>query len=1299
MTQPLTSPSLISVIVPVYNVAPYVEAALTSLRNQTLTDFEAIVVDDGSTDGSGHIVARVIADDPRFRLIRQENRGLSGARNTGLEHAQGAFVAFLDSDDQLAPDYLMHLWQALEDTGADWVACAVRLVFSDGNSTTHSAIHGVPALSAHPVQRSYRLECWADVSCHFPSAWNKLYRASLIEGLRFDEGTWFEDHSFFHRAACRTEYLLHLPEPLYLHSRDRDGQITNQDDDRIHEQFDVLRRIHRIMQGSLRPGAPEGFARIASRLLWERSMALKDPVRRAEYAAQAAAFLVHENIDFTQDWDRDIARTWEMEMAGELPLSVVLPWNGKNHSALVTTLASIHNQIGPGREVLVVCPESTAVELVQEWKAVRILTENAADLGRAWTLGLQQARGKYVLFLTPGDHLHPAALHGWCNLIEDTGSDCALTPFHQGTGSDAPLHSGFDDMEPFQGVTLMTGAISLSPMMALSAAPILSNRLFRRAFLLERGLTFTRGANSHWALDLTTLMTGRMAYFDQAVLRRNTAPALRPPRAGALTGSHAALLQALPETVTSRLPDGWQRRLYARALWSEVNQTDHARSALATPWFGLMLTRAALGAVTRGYTGATRDSAGFDPNFGPRLARLLNPISLIGGPSLQPHAPGPGDPEFNLPRARANDHSMFAFPLDGARGGLIRFRVDSQVHSYANLSFFAEDGISVPFHISLRFDEERLVCNDTRVDGSWRTERVQPLQFPPEGLELTIALSATGVTVRIGREIVLHSCRRSMIHRQGFSGFNRITWVGIQGAVLLIDILPALPPATLELDARLQLRAATAPAGVRLVLHPMGKELPLTATTLPEGGVGLVADLLGRLWRDVPNEGCLELELTGLPPLRITRTDMAARIDQVLTHPPDPADSTLVLSMLDHLRHGALHSLIRPESRIILNRLARFYGLSDYMAAAVSGSPAAMTSDLAPATDTTVEMIDAALTRFHHSQQIVPTPDPFDILAEVALPPDARRGFFLGLTDVFCRDAENGGGDVDRLCQAARDQGVDITTLPQDFWSLSACLPFLYSEGQFTLLDAALARLERGGKGWILTPPLAWVLRRTTNDPALPDDLRNRFLDHGMQISRRMARDYWERAHCRELTLAAVEMLMAPGSSADQAKPHQEAETFCLEVYGLSRLFWNLLAERQDTVQLSPRMISALAQFAGLMRAIEAGNQDQVDSALGFFESVGALEAPRIRVELLGPAGLPGPVTVRALQEHYLSDPEDLSRATLPAMRHLAFPTAQVTPELGDLARQALPALYPETPRAPDLDGQLHLAEILEALL
>jgi CDP-glycerol glycerophosphotransferase len=104
----------VSVVVPVYNVEEFLETCLDSLTAQTFEDFEAILVDDGSTDRSGEIAQRYAERDPRFRVVKQANGGLSKARNTGADEARGEFLVFLDSDDALPPNAYELLVGALD---------------------------------------------------------------------------------------------------------------------------------------------------------------------------------------------------------------------------------------------------------------------------------------------------------------------------------------------------------------------------------------------------------------------------------------------------------------------------------------------------------------------------------------------------------------------------------------------------------------------------------------------------------------------------------------------------------------------------------------------------------------------------------------------------------------------------------------------------------------------------------------------------------------------------------------------------------------------------------------------------------------------------------------------------------------------------------------------------------------------------------------------------------------------------------------------------------------------------------
>ena len=107
----------VSVVVPIYRVEAYLEECLASLRAQTFTDLEVVMVDDGSPDGSAAIAERVAGEDGRFTLLRQENAGLGAARNAGVAAAGGELLMFVDSDDRLPPEAIAHLVRSLDRTG------------------------------------------------------------------------------------------------------------------------------------------------------------------------------------------------------------------------------------------------------------------------------------------------------------------------------------------------------------------------------------------------------------------------------------------------------------------------------------------------------------------------------------------------------------------------------------------------------------------------------------------------------------------------------------------------------------------------------------------------------------------------------------------------------------------------------------------------------------------------------------------------------------------------------------------------------------------------------------------------------------------------------------------------------------------------------------------------------------------------------------------------------------------------------------------------------------------------------
>ncbi|WGW06049.1 glycosyltransferase [Tropicibacter oceani] len=1271
---PGTQPPLITVIVPVFDVQDHVGACIASLRAQTLQDFEVLVIDDGSRDASAARARAAIGEDPRFVLITQDNRGLSGARNTGLDRAGGQFIAFVDSDDRVTPDYLMQLWQALDDSGADWVACAVRSCFADGPSHVHSAIHDAPEIGAHPVPRRYALRDWSDVIRHFPSAWNKLYRRSLIEGLRFDEGTWFEDHGFFYRAAARTDHLLHLPQPLYLQTRGRAGQITTSDDDRVFEQLDVLQDMRAIMAAGPQGGADQAFERIATRLLFERSGALKDPERRARFARASADFLQEQGLKYTPDWDRGIARAWALEMAGILPLSILVPWDGQQPQALQGTLASLADQSGPGREVLLISAADAAQDIAQGHPGTRVIQATGKGLGADWRAGALAARGQYLVCLRPGDLLRPMALQDWVEVMLRTGADSGISQFWQGTGPDALPHNGFDDMRPLPGGTPATGLLSLSPTAALGLSPELSTRIFRREALT--GLPgFTDGPRPHWALCLAAPLMGPCAYVGwpgvAVDLSQTGARARQTPRsAGALGRGHDALVRALPDDLAQRLPRGWQRRLFARALRDQVT----LGMPPARPAKALLLGGLAWGSLRRGFSGPNRYPAGFDPAFGPRLARLMNPASFARGAPLLPHATGLAsthtsvDTPGQTKAGPVGDHLMYAFPLHGQ--GLFRFRAEFHGDPFANLSFVAADGVRVPFHLSLRQTEGLVVANDSRADGAWRAERRFARALPVTGAQVVVAITPPHVTVWIDGDQVLRLGRRTPLNRAGLKGLEDIRWLALQGGVRVLDLMPERPKAPLALDPRLQLRSVSAAAGQGLIAAHCGETVPLLPA--PDlSGNGVLADLPGRLWRGLETDQPLALtDGSGKTVFSITRQEMAARITTLMATPPGPADSALVLHLLDHLRHGQLHPFLSTDTLGGLQDLADHYGLGDYIAPDTAETrPAAVAP---PPEVTDAARIDAALARLAQSQQTDPAPDPLEVVRELTLPPAPQRGLYLALTDVFCRE----GGDFDGLFELARGAGLPDMDLPDDVWSQSALLPYLVKAGRHDTAAAVLKTLAAPGPGWVLTPPIAWTARRAATDATIPEPAREALLTAYMEFVTARSHSYWDRSHCLELTRAAVTLLLDLGRDDFLG---QQVTAFCLRSYGLSRLFWQALAERCPADHpLPPQIRTGQALFAKITAGTDPA---QIDRALGFFETAGCTDAARLRVDLLGPAGLPQTTgdapTLSALVQ-------GSKTPGLAALRHMACPgSAPADPDVSDLVAQSLPELYKPVPQAP----------------
>ena len=203
----------VSVIVPIYNVETYLKGCLDSLLNQTEQDFEVILVDDGSTDQSGLIADAYAKKDARFKVIHQENKGLSGARNSGLKLAQGTFVAFLDSDDYWHPDFLKVMLCATKREKTDLVVCKLK-----HTDRFYYPIQETIDPATVKIKRFYKpLDAFLAHKELPTNVCVKLHRREAIQDLQFKEGIYFEDVLFTTIEMTKIRNIAYVDAPLYYY--------------------------------------------------------------------------------------------------------------------------------------------------------------------------------------------------------------------------------------------------------------------------------------------------------------------------------------------------------------------------------------------------------------------------------------------------------------------------------------------------------------------------------------------------------------------------------------------------------------------------------------------------------------------------------------------------------------------------------------------------------------------------------------------------------------------------------------------------------------------------------------------------------------------------------------------------------------------------------------------------------------------------------------------------------------------------------------------------------------------------
>lgn len=211
----------LSIIIPVYQSEKYIDRCIDSVLSQSYSDFEMILVDDGSTDGCAEICDETAQRDSRIRVFHRSNGGLSAARNTGIDIASGEYITFIDSDDEIAPDTLQANMRQLEvDPQIELLEYPVDIHHGTEKAT-------ILMFSEKTVSDSVVFTDWVNSEgyrhCY---AWNKIYKRYLFDNIRFPEGETFEDAAVCPLIIEKCKAIKYSNQGMYIYHTNSQG-ITN----------------------------------------------------------------------------------------------------------------------------------------------------------------------------------------------------------------------------------------------------------------------------------------------------------------------------------------------------------------------------------------------------------------------------------------------------------------------------------------------------------------------------------------------------------------------------------------------------------------------------------------------------------------------------------------------------------------------------------------------------------------------------------------------------------------------------------------------------------------------------------------------------------------------------------------------------------------------------------------------------------------------------------------------------------------------------------------------------------------
>lgn len=387
---------LISIIVPIYNKEDYLPQCLDSIINQSYTNFEVLLVNDGSTDSSGIICQEYAERDSRFRYIEKENGGVSSARNLGLERSEGAYITFIDSDDWVEFNYLEVLYNALRENNADVAISSYKSYYLDGKFYLRVySSQEEEFLRIGKRNRDVFLEEFpklGKLNHDFHCIASKLFKRELLESQKFDESiNYGEDLYFFFNLYLKMQSIVYVKEATYIYRQHGTNITLNFTESLALQEIQIHEQI-------LKSAESQGIATF--------------------YYLEKLKYLVSLRIeqfpysDAIKNYET-IVSEFENRITYPQPLiSLIVPiYNVANYLGLC--LDSITKQTYSNIEILLINYGSSdgskeiCREFVNRDRRFHYFERENGDLSDARNVGIIHSQGEFISFIDSDDWIDP----------------------------------------------------------------------------------------------------------------------------------------------------------------------------------------------------------------------------------------------------------------------------------------------------------------------------------------------------------------------------------------------------------------------------------------------------------------------------------------------------------------------------------------------------------------------------------------------------------------------------------------------------------------------------------------------------------------------------------------------------------------------------------------------------------------------------------------------------------------------------------------------------------------------------